>query len=351
MDFTYRRHRFSMNAVGFVPEPNCGRGTIGIIWSCLTTIFLTTWTATHSEIKSNIRNSKHERRGFSLLCLLFPEVLSAIAVTHFVDAYVLRRAIRRIDGWGSCSLKQAFLVVIDGVCIDDEGSEPEVLQRTRFVDLAQSGRIMFDYFPNGAEIDSRAKADWIAKLVAVLQATWFLATILSRIIGDLTVTPLEDITAASACCGLAAFLLFFRCPQDVQERFPIKLKAEDPRSGPRNTKTSGELPGLESSHTAILSIVVLAAFTGIHLAAWNYPFPSIVEIWMWRAAALSTFVTGAVFIRFIGSLEVDFVLPGLIPYTLCRLITFTLAFAAFRHSPAEVYQRPSWSAYWGHIGS
>lgn len=286
-----------------------------------------------------------------MLCLLFPEVLSAIAVTHFVDAYVLRRAIRRIDGWGSCSLKQAFLVVIDGVCIDDEGSEPEVLQRTRFVDLAQSGRIMFDYFPNGAEIDSRAKADWIAKLVAVLQATWFLATILSRIIGDLTVTPLEDITAASACCGLAAFLLFFRCPQDVQERFPIKLKAEDPRSGPRNTKTSGELPGLESSHTAILSIVVLAAFTGIHLAAWNYPFPSIVEIWMWRAAALSTFVTGAVFIRFIGSLEVDFVLPGLIPYTLCRLITFTLAFAAFRHSPAEVYQRPSWSAYWGHIGS
>ena len=340
-----------MNAVGFVPEPNCGRGTIGIIWSCLTTIFLTTWTATHTEVKSTIRNSKRERWQLSALYFLLPEVLTGTAVDDFIDAFFLRKAIRQIDGWESYSLQQAFLVGLNGVYIDDESSMPVALQGKRFLDLAHSGKIIFDDFPKNAEIESRTKADWIAKLVAVLQATWFLANVLSRIIQNLPVTPLEDTTAASACCGLVAFLLYFRCPQDVQERFPIKLRAGDSRSGPRDTKTNGGLLSLSLSHLASLTMVLLAGFTGAHLAAWNYPFPSVMDMWMWRAAALFTFVTGAVTIgvdRFI-SRNPFYVLLGF--YGICRLVTVTLAFAAFRHSPAEAYQRSSWSAYWGHIGS
>jgi len=341
-----------MNAVGFVPEPNCGRGTIGIIWSCLTTIFLTTWTATHTEVKSTIRKSKRKRWRFSALYFLLPEVLTGTAVDGFIDAFILRKAIRRIDGWESYSLQQAFLVRLNGVYIDDESSEPVLLQRERFLDLAHSGRIIFDDFPKSAEIDSRTKADWIAKLATVLQATWFLANVLSRIIQNLPVTPLEDTTAASACCGLVAFLLCFRCPQDVQERFPIKLRAGDSRSGPRDTKTNEGLPELSEGHLISLTIVLLAAFTGAHLAAWNYPFPSVVEMWMWRAAALFMFVTGAVIIggdALMSWNSVTYVIFGF--YGICRLVMVTLAFAAFRHSPAEAYQRPSWSAYWGHIGS
>jgi len=95
-----------------------------------------------------------------------------------------------------------------------------------------TGRILFDDFPSGPEIDSRTKADWIAKLVAVVQATWFLATVLSRIIQGFPVTPLEDITAASTYCGLAVSLFYFKCPQDMQQRFSIKLNGEDSGSGP-----------------------------------------------------------------------------------------------------------------------
>jgi len=344
-----------MNTVGFIPEPNCGRGTVGIIWSCLTTIFLTTWTATHSDIQSTIPRSKRDRWQTSLTSFFLPEVLTASAVDNFIDAYMLRRAIQRIDGWESYSLKQAFLVALDGVYLDHgvSDSESEPLERRRFLDLAHSGRITFNDFPSGAKIDSRTKSDWIAKSVAVLQATWFLATVLSRITQDFTVTPLEDITSASACCGLTAFLLYFRCPQDVQERFPLKLKAE--ASGYR-PPSNGRLLELSGSQVVSLAIVVLAAFSGIHLAAWNYPFPSVVEVWMWRAAVLFTFITGAVTINMRNLVpDHDMLLAmyytplGL--YIFCRLLTVTLAFAAFRSCPAEVYQRPSWSAYWGHIGS
>ncbi|KAK4211528.1 hypothetical protein QBC37DRAFT_12158 [Rhypophila decipiens] len=36
-----------MEMVEFVPEPNCGRGTIGILWSCFSTLFLVIWVACH----------------------------------------------------------------------------------------------------------------------------------------------------------------------------------------------------------------------------------------------------------------------------------------------------------------
>ena len=218
-----------MNTVGFVPEPNCGRGTIGIIWSCLTTIFLTTWTATHSKVAATIQKSRRERWLYSAISFFLPEALAGTAVNDIIDAHFLRSAIRRINGWGSFSLKQAFLVTQNGgIRIGDEGPETEALEKRHFLSLANSGRIKFEDFPSGAQIDSRAKADWIGKLVAVLQAFWFLATVLSRLMQGLPVTPLEDITAATACCGLAAFLLYLQCPQDVQERFPIRLKAEEP---------------------------------------------------------------------------------------------------------------------------
>ena len=85
----------------------------------------------------------------------------------------------------------------------------------------------------------------------------------------------------------------------MQEGFPIKLKAEDSRSGTRDTKTNGGLLELSTNHLVSLIIAVLAGFTGTHLAAWNYPFPSVMEIWMWRAAALFIFVTGAAIVSLI----------------------------------------------------
>jgi len=105
-----------------------------------------------------------------------------------------------------------------------------------------------------------------------------------------------------------------------------------------------------------LIIAVLAAFTGIHLAAWNYPFPSVAEVWMWRAAVLLLFVAGAVTVRIIEleshrAVLITISRVSLLVYLLCRIMTVVLAFAALRHSPAEVYQRPNWTAYWGHIGS
>lgn len=36
-----------------------------------------------------------------------------------------------------------------------------------------------------------------------------------------------------------------------------------------------------------------------------------------------------------------------ISYAICRFCIFGLALAAFRNSPANVYEKLSWSSYWG----
>jgi hypothetical protein len=85
-----------MDMVGFVPEPHCGRGTIGIIWSCLTTIFLSTWTSYHMGFS----DTRVKTKIFEVaLVVLFPEVMAARALEQSVNAWYFRKALRVIPGW------------------------------------------------------------------------------------------------------------------------------------------------------------------------------------------------------------------------------------------------------------
>ncbi len=41
--------KMDQELIGFVAEPNCGRGTTGIIWNCVVTIILCTWVRLRSS--------------------------------------------------------------------------------------------------------------------------------------------------------------------------------------------------------------------------------------------------------------------------------------------------------------
>jgi len=73
--------------IGFVHEPNCGRGTIGILWSCATTILLCTYIALHLHVPGGRHHMGKEPREYAstelilqktkfvALSLIFPETL------------------------------------------------------------------------------------------------------------------------------------------------------------------------------------------------------------------------------------------------------------------------------------
>lgn len=98
------------------------------------------------------------------------------------------------------------------------------------------------------------------------------------------------------------------------------------------------------SGLVILSLVIV---TGVHLAAWQYPFPSAVEAWIWRSCALATLALGSLIVYFNKRNTVAVTFPL---FALARLALWTVACTAFRRMPLSAFDTPNWSDYWGHIG-
>lgn len=206
----------------------------------------------------------------------------------------------------------------------------------------------------------REKADWLAKGIAIFQALWFAATVVTRLVGIYQISLLEDMTIAYAACGLVMFICWFRCPQGLMESLQVpsdpgkRMAAYQDRDAPDRSELDVHV--LIDMIIFIIAAALLSVFVGIHLGAWHYPFPSIPEA-LWRAANLSGGVFGGNPFYTIMRLDLSrrmvdaaFKLNFLI-YILCRAIVFALALAAFRRSPASVYENASWSVYWGHVGA
>ena len=94
------------------------------------------------------------------------------------------------------------------------GSPRLILTAHGVAKLAEHGRL-----PNVSEavIVDKSKADFVAKLLATLQASWFLVQCVARWKEHLTMTLLELITLAHAICALLMYLLWMNKPYDVHE--------------------------------------------------------------------------------------------------------------------------------------
>lgn len=349
---------------GFVIEPNSGRGTLSIIWSCLTTITFVVWTALHPHTRKNL-----PRFAWAIFVFLVPEAMPAGAIEQLVRARHLHTRLRSVAGWEGWTLKQSFLVIKQGVryrageeLMDLDASrliEAAVLEARRKEkrdksDLAGAGVTLFDALPSAAQIDRRSKKSGFEKIIAGGQAAWFMANVISRLAGGLQVTPLEDITVAYTLCGLVSAIAWFRCPQDLEDGFEIEMEETlVAQSGSRKGELDGVL--VDSVLVWVTAYGMLAAFTGIHLAFWRYPFPSAAEAWIWRLCAVGTLVFGALVLRF-GNLQdygktrhwsLAISVPG---YFVARLALLVVAFTALRRMPASAFSTPNWLDYWGHIG-
>ncbi|KAE9382077.1 hypothetical protein N431DRAFT_425588 [Stipitochalara longipes BDJ] len=335
-----------MDMVGFVPEPDSGRGTVGIIWSCLTTIFLSTWTSYHIDFVDSSTKTKILE---TTLSVFIPEVMAAMALKEAINAWYFRKALRVIPGWERFSLKQAFLIQKGGVTLQSQS----LTKDNEFFDRARLGIISFHQFPQNSQIDARSKSDWLSKMIAICQALWFASNIASRLVARYEISLLEGLTTAYVFCGLVMFVSWYQCPQDIKEKFDLQTQ------GDQTTNASGEkrMGGMKELSTTIFFLVAvffLAIFTGIHLAAWNYLFASAAETWIWRILSIATFILGLGYL-ILGAFEDYFpkIDNGLavvvLVYAFVRLGVTGLAFAAFRHAPAGIYLTTRWPAYWGHI--
>lgn len=109
---------------------------------------------------------------------------------------------------------------------------------------------------------------------------------------------------------------------------------------------------------------LLILFAAIHLSAWNYPFPTKVEAWLWRADSITLFDGLEIRKKHessdgdsnesndnsdeeadYGRWEIVFtIVPGVTYYT-ARVLLVVLALASLRGAPQGIYDKASWTAY------
>ena len=88
--------------------------------------------------------------------------------------------------------------------------------------LLQEGKIAFPTITE-EEIQDRSKADGLAKGIAVLQTTWFIAQCMSRKAQGLIITEIELITLAIAALNGISYFLWWNKPLDVKCCVPVLL--------------------------------------------------------------------------------------------------------------------------------
>ena len=189
---------------GWTPEPNCASGTASIIWQCLSTIALCTYTAVHLNVPP-AQLSNTASLGRKLLAVIFgiiaPEMWAWCAASELL---VAREIVKRCKLLGEpISLKQAFFICSGGIKIralhtivpsfEPIGLEDRPVtvhsgsvyfrrwQEKRVVDIADDEvRFFAQNVPPEEVIDDKSKADTLMKTITSLQALWTFVQIVAR---------------------------------------------------------------------------------------------------------------------------------------------------------------------------
>ncbi|OQE41895.1 hypothetical protein PENCOP_c004G00345 [Penicillium coprophilum] len=177
--------------------------------------------------------------------------------------------------------------------------------------LALRKRDILEKLPDisAAYINDKSKSDNLMRLIAILQITWLCIQVIARAVGGLAVSQLEVSTVAFAFCAIIMYGLCWDKPKKVE--LPINIftpedggakameiiNSKECYEGHKRTllerlqaatrkrveSTSLRKMGLDLYDAMTLSGVL---FGGVHVIAWNFAFPTHVELILWRVATL-----------------------------------------------------------------
>jgi hypothetical protein len=291
------------------------------------------------------------------------------------------------------------------------------------------------------DIRDKSKTDSLAKFIALVQVSWFVAQCIIRAAHALPISQLESMTLGYVPLFIVTYFFWWNKPQDIRSPSIVELpemsleqqqvfesmavsnkfddeglenqvtlwniwyltprvfeKEEEDRAiqetMARSVESARESKGnlgrqvsheittieehgqdLEDIKLAIRKEVVLAhwdpelyrskiwpliclfgvCFGAIHLVSWNTVFPTVVEMWLWRASAFVSIGSMIIFmhfekvvLRWDGIVTIiSLVSVGL--YFLSRILMMGEVFAALRAEDPSIYDTVQVSTYWVHF--
>jgi hypothetical protein len=247
--------------------------------------------------------------------------------------------------------------------------------------------------PTDEDIADRSKSDIFTKLFALVQSGWLIVSSIARVYNGYAITELELATMAFIVCALVMYFFWWHKPFGIEQRWTMiwSVQPGNTSNNRRRYLEDRRSPDLAwddfidlvldndlmkadltddhvSSYYPTLALYLSGmVFSAVHVAAWNWEFPSRPIQLLWRTSTVAAF--GASFLpsvtAFLGflagqtsSYRIDSVLGrifyglgygGLAIYVVARLVILFLAFYCFVAMPASVYEKVEWTGYIPHF--
>jgi hypothetical protein len=258
----------------------------------------------------------------------------------------------------SLTRAHAFFMIMGGFHYFHDPTKPmdydrnppshRITERGVIVILQQSHLVL----PIKAEIQDRGKSDWIAKLLVLIQVSWFIIQCISRAAEHLAITELEIVTLAYAIINFGIYLVWWDKPRNVGYQSSVPQPAP---YGHRGTYASSFYFGEHNSGgPAVLFWLAAISFGAAHCLAWSFEFPSYNELILWRissavmmAAPLSYAILEAIQTLMDDTNDSDYFFGiyflATIPlYLFARVTTLVLAFTTLKSLPFGAYKDVGW---------
>ena len=335
---------------GWTSSPN-DRGTIDILTGSVLTLVLCTW----SVLCLNVFPTSYSwwRRTFRKalmagLTWLAPEFVFQLAIGQWCLA---RRSVRKFSqsGYEGWTIKHAFFANQGGFVLHPQLSSTEEWPPFPLDANQIHYLVTNDYIPYSAVdielevIKDKNKVDVLLRLLTVCQILWYLVGLLARIVQHLAITILELSTIGFIFCTLGTYYFWFNKPVDVGKPFTLEVNAtlreiiidagdlvqrpcletpldfvgrDDwpfslcwkycwrivgklgiepaPRKWPID-KIPDDYFAPQPFYPMWILFIVHTGYAAVHIAGWNFRFPSPVETIIWRVTTISVMASLLIF--------------------------------------------------------
>lgn len=309
------------------------RGTWDILWTCLATVFICTYTllclnlpAPHDTLPILIRR----RILWMFLAVVAPEIVLTYASGQWSRA---RQSVELFQkaGFDQWNMRLAFFADMGGFVLLTPHSESFPLNAKQLHWLIVHQHVEYPEVKTD-EIWDKSKQDRLSKVIASIQIGYFILQCIGRAAQHLVITTLELNALAIVVCSLMTNFIWLHKPSDVRKPFCLHCKTNiNEIVGSRTWNQTpldfvdGNGPGWAMNVQPFMKMPVIPPqrpiqripndrfpmnpygfqeyfvcfgtllFTGIHVAGWKYSFPSSVENILWRVSSLILFGVTAAF--------------------------------------------------------
>lgn len=212
--------------VGWVPESS-GRGTLSLVSTCLVTIFLCTWVVVHPRVYKRELYATLHKLALFLKAILAPEFIAVEGLQEWAQCRRMIQDCAALTG-GQFELVHAFYVSMLALRYRTPQGD-RVIWPNQYTWLLQQNLIKWEgqesWGLSVEKIRDKSKAESAAKLITMVQVSWFVAQSIMRTAHGLPISQLESMTLSYIPLFAVTYFFWWYKPKDILVPSVVTLPA------------------------------------------------------------------------------------------------------------------------------